>query len=284
MQGIHTALATPFSEDGRIDMDAFSRLVRRQVDGGVHGLVPCGTTGETPTLSPEECRDLLVLTREIAGPDMPVTVGIGTNNTRTTVSNAGRALSHGADAGLMVLPYYNKPNPEGLRQHVAAVAATGLPLVLYHVPGRTAHRLEAPLLAELGSHDGVIGIKEATGDLIFGGRLITRTATAVLSGDDFTFLALLALGGTGCISVVSNVDPVGTVAVYEHYRAGRVAAARDALHRLLPLIETLFLEVNPVPLKAILARLGFGSARPRLPLAPYSGPDPAPILDALGLT
>jgi 4-hydroxy-tetrahydrodipicolinate synthase len=283
MQGIHTALATPFQEDGQIDFDAFRRLVERQVAGGVHGLVPCGTTGETPTLLAEECRDLLVMTREVAGPDVPVTVGIGTNATRTSVANAERALANGADAGLLVFPYYNKPNPDGLRQHVAAVAATGLPLVLYHVPGRTAHRLDPKLLAELSSHDGVVGLKEATGDLIFGGSVIARTQTPVLSGDDFTFLAMLSLGGAGCVSVVSNVDPAGTVAVYDHYRAGRVTEARDALHRLLPLIETLFVEVNPVPLKAILAELGFGSARPRLPLAPYSGPAFGRLLDGLGL-
>ena len=283
MRGIHTALATPFHDDGQIDFDAFRRLVERQVEGGVHGLVPCGTTGEAPTLLPEECRDLLLMTREIAGPDVPVTFGIGTNATRTSVLNAERALAHGADAGLLVFPYYNKPNPDGLRQHVAAVAATGLPLVLYHVPGRTAHRLDPKLLAELSSHEGVIGLKEATGDLTFGGSVMARTQTPVLSGDDFTFLGLLALGGAGCISVVADVDPSGTVAIYEHYRAGRVTEARDALQRLLPLIDALFSEVNPVPLKAILADLGYGSARPRLPLAPYSSAPVRPLLDELGL-
>lgn len=283
MFGIHTALATPFASDGSVDLPTFERLVQRQLDAGIHGLVPCGTTGETPTLLEAEQRTLLATCLKLADGKVPVTVGVGTNSTRTTVASTRRAKEDGATAGLLVFPYYNKPNPAGLRAHVEEAAAVGLPLVLYHVPGRTGQHLPAPQLAELANLPGVIAVKEATGDLRYGTEVIHRTATPILSGDDFSFLGLLAQGGKGCVSVVSNVDPARTVAVYEHLAAGRVSEAQAEYLKLWPLMTWLFSDSNPVPAKAALAELGFGSSAPRAPLAAYDGPSPRPMLRALGL-
>lgn len=284
MFGVHTALITPFLADGSVDYEAFELLCDRQVAAGIHGLVPCGTTGEAPTLTDKEWDQLVKISLATAGGKIPVTAGVGTNNTVTTVANCERALLAGAQYGLMVLPYYNKPNPQGLRAHVKAAADVGLPLVLYHVPGRTAHRLGHELLAELANFGGIVAIKEATGDLRYGADVFARTATPILSGDDFTFLPLLSMGGKGVISVISNVDPAGTVAVYEHFVAGRLDAATAAMYRLWELCEFLFTDTNPVPVKAALAELGLCLPDPRLPLGPFAGKSCKPILADLGLT
>jgi 4-hydroxy-tetrahydrodipicolinate synthase len=283
LQGIHTALITPFTDDDAVDLPAFERLVARQVDAGIHGLVPCGTTGETPTLTQDEQDAVIASTVRVAAGRVPVIAGIGANSTKIAVQNAARVAKLGVDAGLLVFPWYNKPNPDGLRAHVRAVAAVGLPIVLYHVPGRTAHHLPAPLLAELCSLEGVIGVKEATGDLHYGTDVILRTRVPVFSGDDFTFLGLLAQGGAGCTSVVSNLDPAGTVAVYEAFRAGRNDDARAAMLRLFPLVRYLFSEVSPVPAKAAMAAMGLCRPHPRLPLAPSTQPVPTELLATMGL-
>lgn len=280
MQGIHTAMVTPFDGDGELDLRSYERLCARQIDAGVHGLVACGTTGESPTLSLDEWRRVVETTIAVGNGRVAVTAGVGTNSTRSTLALCEEAARLGANAGLLVFPYYNKPNPNGLRAHVREAAKVGLPLVLYHVPGRTGQTLPAALLCELASQEGVIAVKEATGDLKYGGDLIARCNTPVLSGDDFTFLPLLSLGGTGCISVLSNVAPSQTVAIYDHYRAGRVQEAGYQMHRLWELTTFLFSEVNPVPCKAALAELGLCGPDPRLPLAPFSGPSPAGILDS----
>lgn len=282
-QGVHTALVTPFQADGSLDRAAFERLCTRQIDGGVHGLVPCGTTGESPTVSGEEWSELVKIAIAVADRRVPVTAGVGTNDTRSTVRKCEAAQKLGADAGLLVLPYYNKPNPHGLRAHVAAALQVGLPLVVYHVPGRTGHRLSPELLAGLASMEGVAAVKEATGDLKFGGDVIGLTRTPVLSGDDFTFLPLLSLGGRGVISVVSNVDPKGTVAVFDAFEDGDNPAAAAAMRRLWRLVTFLFSDTNPVPCKAALAELGLCRPEPRLPLGTWDGPSCAPILAELGL-
>lgn len=281
--GIHTALVTPFAADGSLDLDTFEKLCERQIVAGIHGLVPCGTTGETPTLTDDEQDALIEVALRAADGQVPVSAGIGSNSTLITVRNAERVARLGVDAGLMVFPFYNKPNPDGLRAHVRAVAAVGLPLVLYHVPGRTAQTLPARLLAELAEIPGVVSVKEATGDLRYGTDVIAATSCPVLSGDDFSFLGLLAQGGTGCISVVSNVAPKHTVAVYEAFVGGELDEARRILMELWPLINFLFTDSNPVPCKAALAELGLCRPEPRLPLAPFSGPSARPILEALGL-
>jgi 4-hydroxy-tetrahydrodipicolinate synthase len=283
MFGVHTALVTPFQADGGLDVDAFVRLTERQIRNGIAGLVPCGTTGESPVLDDDEWATLVRAAVDLADGKLPVTAGVGSNDTRATVKKCESALRLGANAGLLVFPYYNKPNPQGMLLHVKAALATGLPLVLYHVPGRTGQRLPAHQLADLANLPGVIAVKEATGDLRYGGDLLVRTRTPVLSGDDFTFLGLLGLGGTGVISVVSNVDPAGTVRVYERFVAGDMPGARDALLALWPLITWLFDDTNPVPCKAALAELGLCRPEPRLPLAVGSSPSPRGMLEKLGL-
>jgi 4-hydroxy-tetrahydrodipicolinate synthase len=278
LRGVHTALVTPFS-DGAIDLDSFAALCTRQIDAGINGLVPCGTTGETPTLTSEEWAELVSTTVRVADGRVPVTAGCGTNSTATTVANIVRAKALGADAALVVFPYYNKPNPPGLRAHVAAACKPGLPVVLYHVPGRTGQRLDAGTLVELCHTPGVIAVKEATGDVELGQRLV-NLGISVLSGDDFTFPALMSVGGAGVISVISNLAPEMTVAL------ARAAAAgdRDALSRinprLQPVVDYLFSESNPVPCKAALAAMGLCSDELRLPLAAGTAP-PAALLEGL---
>ncbi|HJN72692.1 MAG TPA: 4-hydroxy-tetrahydrodipicolinate synthase [Myxococcota bacterium] len=272
MEGVHTALVTPFSGGG-VDLDAYRHLAIRQLDNGVDGLVPCGTTGEMPTLTRAEWAACIRAAVEVAD-GAHVTAGIGTNCTATSVDNAHRALDLGASKGLLVLPYYNKPSPRGHKAHVAAVAAVGLPLVLYHVPGRTGQRLPVSLLAELCELDGVVAAKEATGDLRYGSELTATTSVSVLSGDDFTFFPLIAVGALGVISVVSNVAPRITTQLCAAARAGELDEARELHNRLMPLVEWLFSDTNPAPCKAAMAAMGLCEDEVRLPLAPVSSPPP----------
>lgn len=277
MSGVHTALVTPFRE-GQLDHATLEAQIERQIVGGVQGLVPCGTTGESPTLDQAEWAQVVGTAVRLGKGRVTVTAGVGTNNTWTSVRKAEAALKLGADAGLLVLPYYNKPNPAGLKQHVAAVAAVGLPLVVYHVPGRTAQRVEPALLAELLATPGVVGCKEATGDLTYGQDLMVLTDRPVLSGDDFTWMPLCTVGGAGVISVLSNVAPAETSLVWSRLVAGDLAGAAQVHRRLYPLVKYLFAEVNPVPVKAAMAAMGLGTADVRLPLAPGQRP-PAGLLD-----
>lgn len=280
MFGIHTALVTPFTDDDTIDVGAFERICADQIEGGIHGLVVAGTTGEAPTLDGDEWALLVRTALAVANGRVPVCAGVGTNSTRASVAKAERARGLGAQTGLLVLPYYNKPNAAGHRQHVAAVASVGLPLVVYHVPGRTGQRVEASLLAELASCPGVVAVKEATGDVRYSTDVLLATRTPVLSGDDFTFLGLLGQGGAGCISVVSNVVPAATAAVYNAFVAGDRRGAQDRFLRLWPLISFLFSDANPVPCKAALASRGLCRPHVRLPLAPWSGADPRALVEA----
>ena len=280
MHGIHTALVTPFAEDGSVDIDAYERLASRQLEHGVTGLVPCGTTGETPTLTDDEWKACIAAAIRVAN-GAPVTAGVGTNNTASTVRNIAVAQELGVTAGLLVFPYYNKPNPDGLRAHVKAALEPGLPLMLYHVPGRTGQRVPAALTAELANLDGVVGVKEATGDIRYGADVISGTDTPILSGDDFTFPGLLSVGGTGCVSVVSNVAPAATVAVQHAFERGEVASAAALFHRILPLVTYLFDDSNPVPCKAAMAQLGLCRADVRLPLMTATEPTPSELLEVV---
>ena len=275
LPGVYTALVTPFAADGSLDEDAFVALVDRQLAAGVAGLVPCGTTGETPTLEDDEWARLITLTVERCRGRVPVIAGCGSNSTTKTVATVKAATALGADAALVVFPYYNKPNPAGMAAHVAAVAAVGLPVVLYHVPGRTAQRLPVDQLGALCNTPGVVGVKEATGDVAYGQDLLARTDRPILSGDDFTFAALMAMGGHGVISVVSNLAPKMTVAWAQAAATGDLPALRSLLGRLNPLVHALFAEVNPVPAKAGLAAMGLCQNVLRLPLAPGKALDPA---------
>ncbi len=277
-EGVHTALVTPFA-DGRLDLDAWEALVARQVRAGVQGVVVAGTTGESPTIDADEAARLLAEAVQVVQRQAIVTMGVGTNNTRTTVANVVRAQEGGAEAGLLVLPYYNKPNLTGLRAHVRAAAEPGLPLVLYHVPGRTGQRLNPTELAVLCEIEGVVAVKEATGDVSFGQEFMLRSAQPVLSGDDFTWMPLLAVGGSGVVSVLSNVAPRRTVAVWEAWARGDAGSARREHAALLPVVRYLFAESNPIPVKAMMAEMGLCRNELRLPLAPGTPPDEALLPD-----
>jgi 4-hydroxy-tetrahydrodipicolinate synthase len=278
--GVHTALVTPFSGDN-VDLERFRALVRRQLDGGVHGLVVNGTTGESPSVDADEVAALTKVALEEAAGAVPVQVGVGTNNTRSTVANVQKAQALGATAGLLVLPYYNKPNAAGLRAHVTAAAAPGLPLVLYHVPGRTGQRLPPELLAELCAIDGVVASKEATGDLLYGQEFLLATDKPVLSGDDFTWLPLLSVGASGVISVLSNIAPHDTVGVWDAWRSGETDLARARHLRLYPLVRWLFATTSPIPAKAALAAMGLCAPDCRLPLVADVPPPPPALLDGI---
>jgi len=269
--GTGPALVTPFDADGGVDLEAFSALVERQIAAGVDFLVPCGTTGECATLSVEEQRGVIRRTVEVSAGRLPVLAGAGSNATRTTVALARGAREGGADGVLVVTPYYNKPSVDGLKLHYAAVADAGLPIVLYNVPGRTGANLTPAALWEVvDAVPEIRGVKEAAGD--FGQfQEVVRTRPegfAVLSGDDDLAAGECAIGGDGLISVVANEDPAGTATMVRAARAGEVETARGHLQRLLPLIEANFLESNPGPVKAALARMGLLENRLRAPLAP----------------
>ena len=210
---------------------------------------------------------------EVAKGRIPVTAGCGTNNTVTTVAQVQRAHALGVDAALVVLPYYNKPNPAGHLAHMRAACSVGLPVVAYHVPGRTAQRLPASQLAEICAVEGVVALKEATGDMALAAELVALTEVQLLSGDDFTSFPLLRLGGHGMISVLSNVDPWRTVALYEAASTGKLERAQSLHDALMPLVDFLFSDSNPVPCKAAMSALGHCENRVRLPLAEGPLPD-----------
>jgi len=274
IKGVHTALVTPFRTDGSVDLDCFEQLCERQIAAGVDGLVPCGTTGETPTLSHQEWKDVILTAVRVADGRVPVTAGCGTNSTTTTVENIAEAKEMGADAALVVLPYYNKPNPDGHRAHMKAAAALGLPVVAYHVPGRTGQRVSAALLGELSRYPGVVSVKEATGDVGYGSEVIRSTQATIVSGDDFTFFPLMCVGGEGVISVVSNVDPTRTVALARAAVEGDMSRGRRLHDRLMPLVHYLFSDTNPAPCKSAMAALGLCENVVRLPLAAVAPPPP----------
>ena len=282
LEGVFTALVTPFDNEG-VDLDCFRSLCHRQLRSGVSGLVPCGTTGETPTLSTQEWSALISCAVEVAQLEgerqrqhFPVIAGCGSNATSTTLENLRIAKSLGADAALVVFPYYNKPNPEGHIKHIEMCAKEGLPLVLYHVPGRTGQRLSAELLAQLCRINGVVGIKEATGDVALGQELLNAlcdTDICLLSGDDFTYAALVAMGFSGVISVLSNPAPMMAVEWYQAAHSGDTQLLRDLRVSLLPLVAELFDSTNPLPCKALMAEQNLLANRARLPLVaiPWSG-------------
>lgn len=277
-RGVFTALVTPF-RGGQVDLPAFRAHCERQLAAGVDGLVPCGTTGETPTLSPSEWRSLVETAVQVAGGRVPVVAGCGTNETAGSVARIQEARAMGADGALVVFPYYNKPPPAGLRAHLQACAAAGLPLVLYHVPGRTGQRLPPSLLAELAGLEGVGAVKEATGDMEYANDLLPLTRVPVLSGDDATILPFVVLGGAGVISVLSNVAPRGTRQILEAVAQGDLDRARTLHYRYLPLVRWLFHTTSPIPCKALMARVGWCTDQLRLPLVSLQAEVPSHLVD-----
>src|SRR5262245_55611216 len=266
--GVGTALVTPFDKSGALDEAALRRLVRRQVEGGVDVLVPCGTTGESATLSADEQARVIALTLEQAGGKVPVLAGAGSNDTRAAVDKAKRAAALGAQGVLSVGPYYNRPNPDGFYGHFAAVAdASTVPVVYYNVPGRTGSNIDVKTQLRLAEHANIVGVKEASGSLPQVMELLRDRPAGfeVLSGDDAFTVAFMALGAEGVISVAANQAPARMHALVAACRKGDFSEARRHHHALLRLMNLNFIESNPVPVKAALALMGLCAESYRLP-------------------
>jgi 4-hydroxy-tetrahydrodipicolinate synthase len=267
--GCGTALVTPFHNDFSLDEAALRRLVRRQIDAGVHFLVPCGTTGESPTLTHEERRRVVEITLEEAHGKVPVVAGAGGYDTAEVARAAREYQAMGVDGILSVAPYYNKPTQEGLYQHFRFIAnAVSLPILLYNVPGRTGVNIEPATVKRLSAIDTIVGIKEASGNISQMASLAAQVPEhfVILSGDDAITLPLFALGGRGVISVASNEIPVEMAQLCNFALENDFSAARQLHTRYLPLMEANFVESNPIPVKAAMARMGLLQAVWRLPL------------------
>ena len=294
--GSLVALITPF-RGGEVDEAALERLIAYQLEHGTHGLVPCGTTGESPTLTPAEHEAVVALTvraaRDYAArtgrPRVPVIAGAGSNSTAEAIHYSRAAERDGADGLLHVTPYYNKPTQEGLYRHFAAIAAASdLPIILYNVPGRTGVNLLPETVARLAALPTIVGIKEASGNLDQASQIrrLCGPDFTILSGDDSLTLPIMAVGGSGVISVVANVAPVQVAGLVDAWRAGRTEVAQRRHDALFELSRAMFLETNPGPVKAAAELLGLCSGELRLPLAPVGAATLARIeaaLDEAGL-
>jgi 4-hydroxy-tetrahydrodipicolinate synthase len=281
--GVGTALITPFTRDGSLDEAAVKRLARRQIDGGVHFLSPCGTTGEAPTLTHRDKLRVVELVLEEANGKVPVLAGAGGYDTREAIELARDMERVGANGLLSVTPYYNKPTQEGLFQHFKAIAeATSLPIVLYNVPGRTSVNMSAETTLRLSEIRNIAGIKEHP-DLPQMSQIISgaREDFIVLSGDDPVTVAVMAIGGKGVVSVASNVAPSEMAQIVELCEKGDFAAARKLHHWLLPLIQVNFVETNPIPCKTAMAAMGLIEESFRLPMVPASAAARAKVMQVL---
>jgi 4-hydroxy-tetrahydrodipicolinate synthase len=271
-EGVYTALVTPF-RGGEVDEAALRGHIERQIEAGIDGLVPCGSTGESATLSHAEHRRVVELVVETVAGRVPVMAGTGSNNTREAIELTQHARKAGADGALLISPYYNKPTQQGIVAHYTAIAeATGFPLVVYNIPGRTGSNILPETLAQLADVEHIVGVKEACGDIDQIAHVVASCAGdfAVLSGDDAMTLPLVAVGGAGVISTTSNVAPREMLALTRAALAGELAAARKLHQQLLPLFDVLFCETNPIPLKAALALQGHIGDEIRLPLTPIT--------------
>lgn len=270
LKGSLVALITPF-RDGAVDEKAFQSFVDWQISQGTHGVVPCGTTGESPTLSHAEHKRVVELCVDVAKGRIPVVAGTGSNSTQEAIDLTHHAKRAGADAALIVTPYYNKPSQEGLYQHYKAINdAVDLPIIIYNIPGRCVIDMSVATMARLAKLPNIVGVKDATNDLVR--PLRTRAAIgpdfAMLSGEDGTTMAFLAQGGDGCISVTANVAPRACADMHEAWQKGDVAAAMKINVRLAPLHDALFVETSPAPIKYACSLIGKSSADVRLPLVP----------------
>lgn len=283
--GVGTAIVTPFTAAGTLDESGVRRLARRQIDEGVHFLVPCGTTGESPTLSEDERTRVVEICVEEARGKVPVLAGAGGYDTREVIHAARQMERAGANGLLSVTPYYNKPTPDGLIQHYKAIAeSTALPIMLYNVPGRTGCNIDPATLVKLAAIPNVIGVKEASGNI----QQMCEICRAVppdfivLSGDDAITLPLMAVGGRGVISVASNEVPRQMAQMVEAGERGDFAAARKIHAALLPLMLVNFVESNPIPVKAAMAAMGLCEEAYRLPMVPPRAESRAKIVGVLG--
>jgi 4-hydroxy-tetrahydrodipicolinate synthase len=268
-----TALVTPF-RNGEVDVEALEGMVEFQIQHGVSGLVPCGTTGETPAMSEEEDRVVVETVVRVTNGRVPVVAGTGSNSTDMAIKYTRMAREAGADGSLQVAPYYNKPTQEGLYRHFATIAeSTDLPLILYNIPGRTSVTISAETMARLAEIPNIVGVKDSTLSMNMISDVISRCGEEfdVLSGDDPMTLPLIALGGVGVISVASNVAPGAVSDMVSALLSGDFERGRELHYELLPLFRALFVETNPIPVKAAASLLGLCSDEMRLPLIPMSG-------------
>jgi 4-hydroxy-tetrahydrodipicolinate synthase len=271
--GTFTALVTPF-RNGEVDVEALEGMVEFQIQHGVSGLVPCGTTGETPAMSEAEDRVVVETVVRVANGRVPIVAGTGSNSTDMAIKYTKMAQEVGADASLQVAPYYNKPTQEGLFRHFAAIAeSTDLPLVLYNIPGRTGVTISAETMARLAEIPNVVGVKDSTLSMNMIADVISLCGEDfdVLSGDDPMTLPLVALGGRGVISVASNVAPGAVSDMVRALLEGDWERGRELHYELLPLFRALFVETNPIPVKTAASLLGLCSDEMRLPLVPMEG-------------
>jgi len=271
-EGVYTALVTPF-RDGSVDERALTELVELQIAAGVDGIVPCGSTGEAATLSHAEHQRVVEVVVAAARGRVQVIAGTGSNSTAEAIQLTRHAKEAGADGALLISPYYNRPTQEGIVAHYTEIARqTAFPLLAYNIPARTASNVLPATLARLAEVDQIVGVKESCGDLNQVAHLIAAVpeSFAVLSGDDWATLPMLAIGGKGVISTASNVAPGEVVELVRAFRAGDLARARAVHVRLLPLLDGLFCETNPIPVKAALGMRGLIQEELRLPLVPIS--------------
>lgn len=270
--GVLTALVTPF-RDGAVDERALTELVEIQIAAGVDGVVPCGSTGEAATLSHAEHQRVVEVAVAAARGRVHVLAGTGSNNTVEAIQLTQHAKDAGADGALLISPYYNRPTQDGIVAHYAEIARrTSFPLVVYNIPGRTGSNILPSTIARLAEVDQIVGVKESCGDLNQISHVIASVpdSFAVLAGDDWATLPMLALGGKGVISTIGNVAPGEVVDLVRAFRAGDIERARSVHYRLQPLVDALFCESNPIPVKAALAMRGLIHEELRLPLLPIS--------------
>jgi 4-hydroxy-tetrahydrodipicolinate synthase len=277
-------------ENGEVDYDGFRRLLEFQMEEGIDGLLPLGTTGETPTLDEDEEERLIKIAVETVKGKVPLIIGTGSNDTRHMAVYTRRARDLGADAALVVTPYYNKPNDEGLLRHFEAAASEGIPVIVYNIASRTGRNIPTTLLEQIARIPGIVGVKEASGDINQMGDVIRNIKLpaeaagkdfAVLSGDDALTLPLISLGGDGVISVISNLVPGKIKALTRAGLAGDFAEARKIHYQLLPLVKAAFIETNPVPIKAAMNMAGLPAGTTRLPLGKLDPKNEAPLRAAV---
>lgn len=276
-KGIATAMVTPMTSTG-VDYDALARFIDFQLEEGINALVAVGTTGESATLTPEERKEVIRFTINRVAGRVPVIAGTGTNNTEHVLDFTKSACDSGADAVLVVTPYYNKATQGGLFKHFSMVAdASAVPVIMYNVPSRTGCNLAADTVAKLAEHPNIAAVKEASGNISQVVEIAAKCGDklVIYSGDDALTVPMMSMGGLGCISVMSNVIPRLSVEMTDRFFAGDVAGAAEIQCRTLPLVNALFSEVNPIPAKAAVAAMGFGEEHLRMPLTPMEEPNRA---------
>ncbi len=280
-EGVYTAIVTPFTPDGAVDDQTFCALLEAQIDGGVDGVVPVGTTGESPTLNFEEHHEVIERAIDVCKGRVQVIAGTGGNSTEEALELTRHAKDRGADGTLQVTPYYNKPSQQGLIRHFSAIADIGLPVVLYNIPGRTGIPIELDTIAELAGHPNIVAVKEAAGSVDQVSLLVRTCDLTILSGDDMLTLPMMVVGAKGVISVASNIIPADVSKMVHAALGGDWETARDFHGRMHKLFCDLFLETNPVPVKTSLAMMGKVEEIFRLPLCEMTAANRAALETSL---